>query len=672
MGQYTDELLSGPATPQVAPPPVARSATEELLSPSPPPSVPTTGIEPPRYQPDKAMGMGLQGVGSLATDPKARIRWYAEQSGMPEDRFSVGKDGRIAYQADDGKSYYAEAPSRLPRSFGEAGQQAMRGLGPAIPAVTGTTAGVLTAPMLAGGPLGMAGSMGLTGLAGAGGEALRQGIANQVMGQDFSPKQMAIEGGQAALGQGIGGGLTRLANRNAAVDINRYDKNAVANLRAKAQTHGVDLTPAESTGLPSLAARQKALGNLPASADTMQEFYEKRAGQVGDAVNRTLRGISPEDSAEAAGKQGVEAAAKAIKNARAERAAVAGPKYAFVNDPAVRVPQAAFQPIADDKFLADQIKAVKGSTLNDMASVADDALPVLDQVKKNIDDMISVAKRAGEGNKVRLLQGKLDKLLGAVDEQFPAYKEARAAFAGESPAVDALEKGIVGIVSKLKDPQAKEAATRLFNPTSSGPRAAQVARDAIEKADPAAWQAIKRAYLEDAWSKAQTQTLQGEALNAGAKFRKALFGDLKQTAILKQVLSPDEFRGLSDLSDVLQAAGRVKPIGSDTAWNEAMKAEMKAEMKPWQAKVIDAFRLPSMAKRASEWFTERAMREGSADMAKLVTSPDAMTKLRELRQLSPTSVKFRVGLGHFLVRFGGLGAEVVENELAPESTGSPQ
>lgn len=669
MGSITDELLSGPpAIPQVAPPPVARSATEELLSPAAP-EVPTSGVEPPRYQPDKAMGMGLQGVGSLATDPKARIRWYAEQSGIPEDRFSV-KDGRIAYQADDGKSYFAEAPSRLPRSFGEAGQQAMRGLGPAIPAVASAAGGILSAPMLAAGPLGTAGSMGVTGLAGVGGEAVRQGIANQVMGQEFSPKQMAIEGGQAALGQGIGAGMTAWANRGAARDIKRLDPKSVAELQGKAQAQGIQLTPAETTGLPSLAARQKALGNLPASADDMAAFYEKRAGQVGDAVNRNLSAISPQDSAEAAGKQGVEAAAKAIKNARAERAAVAGPKYAFVNDPAVRVPQEAFKPIADDEFLMGQIQSVKASKLAGMKDMADDALPVLDQVKKDIDDMISVARRAGENNKVRLLSGKLDKLLGAVDEQFPAYKEARAAFAGESPAVDALEKGIVGIVSKLKDPQAKEAATRLFNPSSSGPQAVTVARQAIEKADPAAWQAVKRAYLEDAWSKAQTPTLQGEALNAGAKFRKAMFGDMKQAAILKKMLSADEFRALSDLSDVLQAAGRVKPLGSDTAWNQEVMKQARQEATPTFAKLARALRPQDWGRMIEDWATERSMRGNASKMAEMVTSPEAMTKLRELRQLSPTSVKFRVGLGHFLVRFGGLGAEVVENEMSAEPTGS--
>jgi len=91
----------------------------------------------------------------------------------------------------------------------------VHGIGPAIPAVTGTVGSILSTPLLLAGPGGTAASMAIAGTAAAGGEAARQAIAGMIMGQAIDPATMLREGGVAALGQGVGAGIAAQAQRGA-------------------------------------------------------------------------------------------------------------------------------------------------------------------------------------------------------------------------------------------------------------------------------------------------------------------------------------------------------------------------------------------------------------------------------------------------------------------------
>lgn len=66
---------------------------------------------------------------------------------------------------------------------------------------------------------------------------------------------------------------------------------------------------------------------------------------------------------------------------------------------------------------------------------------VFDQAKKEIDDMIGVAIRQGEGAKVSRLTGIKNALVDEIDSAVPAYKQARDAFAGKAQLESAAEFG---------------------------------------------------------------------------------------------------------------------------------------------------------------------------------------------------------------------------------------
>lgn len=67
----------------------------------------------------------------------------------------------------------------------------------------------------------------------------------------------------------------------------------------------------------------------------------------------------------------------------------------------------------------------------------------LDYLKRGMDDLIEKGMRGGKmsRNRARLLRERLNPLLDEIDNQVPAYRQARAQFASDSQALEALEEG---------------------------------------------------------------------------------------------------------------------------------------------------------------------------------------------------------------------------------------
>ena len=100
----------------------------------------------------------------------------------------------------------------------------------------------------------------------------------------------AIGAPLGVVGERVGAGISKFAERRLAKDIDRLDPGKVAGLQQKAQSQGIQLTPAEATNLPSLKAQQKALGNLPQTSDDLADFYAGRAEeQIEQRLTSSLR-----------------------------------------------------------------------------------------------------------------------------------------------------------------------------------------------------------------------------------------------------------------------------------------------------------------------------------------------------------------------------------------------
>lgn len=623
----------------------------------------------PQSDADRSAGIGDIAKASFIDNPESRARYFSAKRGTPLDRYRVmGND--VVYQADDG-NWYKEVPDAglldLIRDPEAVAKRMAGGVGPSVPAVTGTAAGIITAPAMLTGPPGMAASLAATGGAAAAGEVAKDAIGSYLSGESQMDWQSpAKEGVLGVAGQGIGAGLTVLGNRYAVQDIAALNRPAAGALQQKAEAQGIPLTAAEVTQLRSLKGQQTLLGNIPRSGEIMDDFYKGRAPKVEDAITRYLGQVSPQDSPELAGAAIRDAAQTAIETAKDTRSAAAKPYY-----DAARASKVAVDPTSAVQFIDDALNSAKGSIRSTLEKARgalyvkpppgsppgtkptiDTTVEGLHQSKMAIDSLIEQAKRNGDDWSVRNLVEVQKRLVQSIEDAAPDYAMGRTTFAANSPPVDELQNGLVGMVANIKDGRLKDAASVLLDPSRAGPKAVLNARAALEKADPTAWQGIKRAYLQDLWQSVKDpRALQDAAPDlGGARWSKALMGDDKQKGILRAALSPTEYRALADLSEVLDATASVVRRNSHTAYQTEALQNLKAEARGTVVGGIRAAMNPVSSMR--EWIDQKMIGKHAEKLAEIATSPDAVKQLRALRVLSPNSAKFRAGVGNFLTLWG--------------------
>ncbi|MGI9451949.1 MAG: hypothetical protein ACR2QH_15105 [Geminicoccaceae bacterium] len=563
---------------------------------------------------------------------------------------------------------------RLPESIGQRSERTSQ-------------ANLNVAPMAITGPGGAGGANILKRIVASGGSTAAADASQQAMEQgQIDPIQTAVAGGLGAAGQGagelIGAGLTRFANRKAARDIARLDPERTGELRRIAEAEGIQLTPAELTGMPSLAQQQKQLGQTIGAGDDLADFYRMRAGeQIDPAINRYLDSLSTFQGDEAAGELTRAAANRAMDTVAQIRADQARPLYnqAFAEARPVDLSGVMEAMNRQARRFPASGRVNQGlRTVTRLLGNTDDAgnfIPDTDMVrlhgaKVEIDQIltgIDPETRVGPQTAAAIRDVR-SSLLSALDEASPTYADARAIFADLSPGMARVREGVAGTIAELPDQQLKTVAARLFEVgRSPGPRAVGEARRQLQAADPEAWQAIKRAYVEGKWIDAANQTIgsKGEdPINAGAKFRLALLGNGRKRQILEQALDPEEFRALNNLSRVLEASGRVKPIGSDTAWNQEAIKIGKSESANVISKVMK-YSSPDILKDAAATWDEANFLRHSEHLVQMITSPDGISLLRELRQISPHAQFARAILGRAVV-LGSAEAAGIRQQAGPE------
>ena len=141
-----------------------------------------------------------------------------------------------------------------------------------------------------------------------------------------------------------------------------------------------------------------------------------------------------------------------------------------------------------------------------------------------------------------------------------------------------------------------------------------------------------------------------------------IIGDQKQMKAMQAALTKEQFNALRDLAEVLEAAGRVKKLGSDTAFNQLVTEEM-LKVPPITgpvtgvARFVGGIKLDQPAKIISDWAIRRDASVNASQLADIVTTPDGINRIKELKKMSTTSAKRWAGLAQLLAGAGIIGLE---------------
>jgi len=291
--------------------------------------------------------------------------------------------------------------------------------------------------------------------------------------------------------------------------------------------------------------------------------------------------------------------------------------------------------------------------------VLDDRLDALQNAKFQMDKMFKDEAFTSLDKKIQAqltdIQQNLVRTMGVNN---PKYLEANKAFAEASKPIEEFTTRKTGTsLTQISPDNLNQFASRVFS--GNDPQTIRYVKQQIEATNPEAWQAVTRAYMQDVWEKALTpsKAQKGVKLDTGAEWQNLLLGSRKQQDSLRAALGDDAFMALRDLSSVLKSAGSVKKLGSDTAFNQQILKEMQrdAELDPTgvAARIIGTGISPQdWGRRINEWASERAFAKNADKLADIVTSPQGMQQLKELRQMSPTSAKTWAAWSQLLTNYG--------------------
>jgi len=623
----------------------------------------------PISDPSRAAGFITSFGGGIPTDKQAAIKYFAQQRGIPASRYTI-VDGDIAYQADDGK-YYKEIAGPVSTAAYYAPDVAEM-----IPDIL---AGVASAPLMMGGPLGIATGSTITGSTAAGTNYLRQKLGGLLGGQEVDPYQVALAGGLSGAAELAPAIRKGFVERRTARDIAQMNVPLVNSLRSKAGRLDIPLTPAEITNLASLMSQQKVITNVPESQVKMQKFYKEREQKVQSAVNDYLDTISKVQESSEAGLMGSEALQARKQQLIDERKAATEPLYTSAFAASVPVDTA---PVINkiDNFLKTQpANGRAASYLKKMKSLFEREVPALDEAgqeitKKGIENRLPVLQNIKfeldsmfNEDAFKALDTKIQSnltevkntLLEQMGKDNPDYLAANAEFQSRSVDLNEFNKRITGSsLIQIPRDNLKNFSNRIFeNPSAATVKYAK--EQIIQGGGQEAWDAVVRSYLDDVWIKARkpSKTQQGDKFDTGNTWQNILLGDQKTKEAMRVALDTDQYKALTDLAEVLQAAGSVRKLGSDTAFNqlvteELMKNPPVTSITTGVARAIGGIKLDQPAKALSDWAIKRDAAANADKIASIITSPDGIARLKELRQMSKTSAKYWAGLSQLLSDYG--------------------
>ena len=592
-------------------------------------------------------------------------------------RYGYDDDGRLFYVGDDGGYYYENPPLSLDRGdfLRQAGETVASSVGPATNVLP-----ALPAAAIGSTGIGVPAAAALS----AGGEALRQQRAESYGADEgYSIPMMALEGTVGAVGQGVGnlatsalntrrfatdaGQLARPAPFDAATDptMGQMTRQQMGErVAGGSEKFNVPTTMAEQTGLPSLVARQKTLMSYPQASELLDNFYNVRNEKVRNALYRAFESVSPLASGAQARAQGVKASEGIISREKFILQNKARPLYQKAEEvTGVNVTDLI-------KELKSSLPRAKGSargaveqTIKDLqitvkrkgrnVSVPDDSLIGLDAAQKALFDRINGLKKETQGAAAKQLGDVHKRLINVLEDASPDYKQARAIYATDRPAITELEQSVIGEAARLKGRKESGITNIMFNPRFSSAETVKSARKAFfDAGSEAEWNGIVRSWLQETLESVPSSTT-GATVNLGGAFRKKIAGDATKAKIFKEALGGGEnTKNFFWLMDTLSATGRAMGKESFTAFAQQAQKEISRESTGLTAPLIESLEVWNTPSRIAGYMKAIQTDNYAARLAEILTTKTGKEAMKEISKLSPRSRSGITALTGLLTKSG--------------------
>lgn len=519
-------------------------------------------------------------------------------------------------------------------------------------------------PTTALGLLGKAGMGALSGAASEGAAAVGLPPAAQVAA-GLLPAAGAM--GLSALRGGPAAGLVRKATS----ELTPEDWARAQQLQKTGQEVGIPLLGSETLA-PKVGpgAIGQLASDVKASAQggpIINPVFENRPDKIKQVAKEAIAKIGPDATANDILVNTRDVAAKAIAQAKQQRTQVTSPLYQAAGK--LDIPEESVSPIigqidsaiesaGKNTSLRSALNKLRGQLVTD--SGVETRTSRLQNVYQELRDSLSDPS---------IVEGSLRKQVGTlapINKQIrdalvtnnPVYATADDLFKKMSEPVVALEgtadnPGLMSRVASAKDNA--QLRSLLLDPENVSPdtvsTVASIFRSQNRDRDFAAW---VRHYLENSLDKSSKDLQSGQNPALGANWRNLIGGAPNQRAVLDAYLNEVDqtggaARGFNRLTQVLERTAKTPGTGSPTAQRLQLSEELSSGFAPSAAGIAAAGGLAAVGGPGlsgagyvggtwiNKFIRQQAVKMGSERIAKALTDPDAVGKLRALARKDPAS-----------------------------------
>lgn len=474
----------------------------------------------------------------------------------------------------------------------------------------------------------------------------------------------------------LGGGVAALANaytsipgntiRQAVGDISLEQIAAALQRQAGGKSVGVPLMGAES--LPNSGIQQLAADVMASrtGAPVVRNFLEQRPGQVKQAVTGAgglLGRIAPEMTPEASAALAQEAATKAVRAAESARTAatspyynaarsdVVGPDVLYGIEQSLRNQKPFFELPAQQSAIDGYLKLLQPK--QGMNAIA------MDNLYKSARDDVNIAQigaTSADKQAAAVLRPLAPELKAGSELTSPALKAGRALHEQITrDVVDPLVSGPVGRVAGMKSggfdpatsPPVQRATSEISNAQQARPETIRELYTNLNKQDKAAFPAVARTYLENAFDVATKEVQTGQNVKLGANFYNSVLGTDRQKQnfdeILRGVADANSknpvalIKGAKVLMDTLSSTGKIPGTGSQTATRLGTQTELSRNPVSAASDILSTRPLAMFARGAESLFNARR----NKIIAEWLTAPDSVEIITRMAKLKPDGITAR-------------------------------
>ena len=486
------------------------------------------------------------------------------------------------------------------------------------------------------------------------GQGVIGGTANELMNESGNTNPLAqalVTGGSMA----IPGSIYAMRNTPATMvnqsisHLTPQQLKEAQDLVTRSHALGSPITGAEAisqvTGGNKLSAIQRYVENQPRGegAQIMGEFMDKRPEQNKSLMAnmvRNMAGTLPSSMEIPTTLSG--AAGNVVKQAEKAVTKEVNPYYTAAGTQTV--PKTELSGLFTDPRIKDAIDTVKSTGKYGVKNLADNDFRTLIAAKQYLDDQYSTQMNAvtgAEKNAGAVTWNAREKLDNFIADKSPEYAKGRDIYSNlQSKVIQPLKVGTIGELANAQgyaeDVAGKQRQLLMpISPKALNPEEINKTVALLKTQNPDIARQWTAQNLQSIFDEASREKMAGGNQFGGANFVRKVMGNEGQKSNLEALITsssgPEAWKGFQNMTEVMQAQGQRMPANSATAFNSILTKEMESGGPGAIVKNVKT--------AGTDLYQSWRLSQNTKMLAKMLTDPQSVDKLKELAKTNPESKK---------------------------------